>query len=197
MSGFSLQIERYKNTKKICTTKKYKTKWKNTNIKKYILCQPMDGVRGFSKCWQRGICSRDRVAKCHGSRGYIRVKKWLNVLPPFKCFLRVNYLTFCNSGLGGDWTWEGEPWILSDCRSDQIPCFVTDCWRVCLQRNTFQDKDKYISKFRWGLGDLNTWRPALLQTIVDYVCREVLYFIEFFKICFPIQIGIGSETDTV
>ena len=47
-----------------------------------------------------------RVAECHGSRGYIRVKKWLNVEKLgnfnggkglFKCFLRVNYLTFCNS----------------------------------------------------------------------------------------------------
>ena len=48
-----------------------------------------------------------RVAEC---RGYIRVKKWLNVeklsnfnggKSLFKCFLRVNYLTFCNSVGGG------------------------------------------------------------------------------------------------
>ena len=47
-----------------------------------------------------------RVAECHGSCGYIRIKKWLNVeklgnfnggKSLFKCFLRVNYLTFCNS----------------------------------------------------------------------------------------------------
>ena len=47
-----------------------------------------------------------RVAECHGSRGYIRVKNWLNVeklgnfnagKSLFKCFLRVNYLTFYNS----------------------------------------------------------------------------------------------------
>ena len=49
-----------------------------------------------------------RVAECHGSRGYIRVKKGPNVeklinflimgKSLFKYFLCVNYLTFCNSG---------------------------------------------------------------------------------------------------
>ena len=50
-----------------------------------------------------------RVAECHGSRGYIHVKKWLNVeklgnfnggKSLFRCFLRVNCLTnswhFCH-----------------------------------------------------------------------------------------------------
>ena len=51
--------------------------------------------------WRRG-----RVSECHGSWGYIRENKWRNVdklgnsnggKSLFKCFLRVNYLTFCYS----------------------------------------------------------------------------------------------------
>ena len=66
----------------------------------------------FSFCNKLLVCeSLPRVAECHGSRGYIRVKKWLNVdvelgdfdggKSLFKCFLMkmlcVNYLRFCNS----------------------------------------------------------------------------------------------------
>ena len=102
-----------------------------------------------------------RVAECHGFRGYILVKKWLNLeklgnfhggKSVFKCFLRVNCLTFCNSVIA---LHQNDAKIIIHL---QCPKRRATDWVTCVQKHLWWHCQLRGQQTTW-LADMLTWLP--------------------------------------